>query len=121
MARNIKEYDLQQLAQLSMFFANERVTQFVPDEFWYETLEPQLEDQLDTFVKFRDQIDRRRFLSDFARACVSFGIRGLDAPLFKSKVEHVIASMVENLDAQTTNNLLFFFQHENEIRNSTLV
>ena len=39
-ARNIKDYDLQQLAQLSMFFANEKVTQFVPDEFWYETLEP---------------------------------------------------------------------------------
>lgn len=33
-----------------MFFANDRITEYIPDEFWYETLEPQLEDQLDTFV-----------------------------------------------------------------------
>ena len=38
-ARHIKEYDLQQLSQLSIFFAKDEVTKFVPDEFWYEQLE----------------------------------------------------------------------------------
>ena len=98
-ARSIKEYDLQQLGQLSMFFANDRITQHVPDEFWYETLEPELEEQLDTFMRFKNKINRSKFMSDFIKACVSFGIRDIDAPLFKAKVEQVVISQLDALDA----------------------
>ena len=104
-----------------MFFANQSVTRFIPDEFWLDSLEPQLEEQLDTFVKFRDQIDRSKFLSDFVKSCVSFGIRRIDSPLFKAKVEHVTMSMVKSLDAQTTENLIFFLQNSGQIRNGPLV
>ena len=37
-----------------MFFANARITRFIPDEFWTESLEPVMEEQLDTFVRYRD-------------------------------------------------------------------
>ena len=37
-----------------MFFANDKVSRFIPDEFWFEILEPELEEHLDTFLKFRD-------------------------------------------------------------------
>ena len=104
-----------------MFFSNNTVTIHIPDEFWQESLEMQLEVQLDTFVKFRDQIDRGRFLTDFVKALVSFGIRNIDSPLFKAKVEHVLMAMVEDLDAQTTENLLFYLPTRGEIRNGPLV
>ena len=35
-----------------MFFARDSVTKFVPDEYWYETLEVQLEEQVETFMRF---------------------------------------------------------------------
>ena len=109
-ARGIKEYDLQQLAQLSMFFANEKITQFIPEEFWFETLEPELEEHLDTFIRYRKQINASKFMADFIKACVSFGIRSIEAPLFKAKVEQVVTKQLSLFDAQTTENLMFFLQ-----------
>ena len=47
-------------------------------------------------------------MSDFIKACVSFGIRDIDAPLFKAKVEQVVISQLDALDAQTTANMIFF-------------
>ena len=112
---------MQQLAQISMFFANASITRHIPDEFWYESLEPQLEEQLTVFVKYKDQIDRKKFMSDFIKSCVSFGIRNIDSPLFKAKVESVVIGMVEELDAQTIENLIFYLQNAGEIRNGPLV
>ena len=82
-----------------MFFSNDKVTRFIPDEFWYSTLEPELEDHLDTFIRFKDKINRSSFMTDFIKSCVSFGIRNIDSPLFKAKVEHVTMSQIHELDA----------------------
>lgn len=60
-------------------------------------------------------------MSDFIKSCVSFGVRQIDSPLFKAKVEHVTMSMVKDLDAQATENLIFFLQNSGEIRNGPLV
>ena len=60
-------------------------------------------------------------MSDFIKACVSFGIRNIDSPLFKAKVESVVIAIVEELDAQTTENLIFYLQNAGEIRNGPLV
>ena len=38
-------------------------------------------------------------MSDFIKACVSFGIRNIDSPLFKAKVESVVIVMIEELDS----------------------
>ena len=118
---NIRKYDLQQIALISMFFSREDVTQHVPDVFWTLTLEPALEDRLDRFIKFKDQTDRGKFLSNFIKACASFGKRQIETPLFKSKVEHVVHEMVDDLDCQTTENLLIFLQNAGEIQNGPLV
>jgi len=48
-------------------------------------------------------------------------VRQIDSPLFKAKVEHVTMSMVKDLDAQATENLIFFLQNSGEIRNGPLV
>ena len=106
-----------------MFFANDKVSRFIPDEFWFEILEPELEEHLDTFLKFRDQINKSKFMADFIKSCVSFGIRNIDSPLFKAKVEQVVMSQIHELDAQTTENLIFFCQNTGtgEIRNGPLV
>ena len=53
--------------------------------------------------------------------CVSFGIRDIDSPLFKAKVENVVMAMVKHLNAQTTENLLFYLQNSGEIRSGPLV
>ena len=97
----MKEFDLQQVGQISMFFARDGVTQYIPDEYWYETLERQLDQHLQTFVRFRDQLDRGKFLSDLIKACVSFGLREIDTSLFKSKLENVVMSFIPELDVAT--------------------
>ena len=90
-AANINEFDLYQLGQLSMFLASEDATAFVPDDFWSVNLEPALEDSLVSYLKFKDQLSAEAFWNDFARCLVSFGLRGSVSPLFKGKVEHVMA------------------------------
>lgn len=50
-------------------------------------------------MRFKNKINRSKFMSDFIKACVSFGIRDIDAPLFKAKVEQVVISQLDALDA----------------------
>lgn len=59
-------------------------------------------------MRYRDQLDRSKFLSDLIKASVSFGIRKIDTPLFKAKMEQVVGNYIEELDAQTVENLIFF-------------
>ena len=84
------------------------VTQAVPDEFWTENLEPALDEHLGNFVKFKDQLDRKSYLSDFIKSLVGFGIREISTPLFLAKVERVLSHHVNELDNKSIENLLFF-------------
>ena len=43
---HINTYDLYQLGQISMFFASKHCVQFVPTEFWSESLQGALEGAL---------------------------------------------------------------------------
>jgi len=107
-AKEIGEFDLFQLAQISNFMSSPEVTQAIPDEFWTENLEPMLEEHLGNFVKFKDQLDRKIYLSDFIKSLVGFGIREISTPLFLAKVERVIQPHVSELDHKAIENLLFF-------------
>ena len=107
-AKEIGEFDLFQLAQISNFMSSPEVTQAIPDEFWTENLEPMLEEHLGNFVKFKDQLDRKIYLSDFIKSLVGFGIREISTPLFLAKVERVIQPHVSELDHKALENLLFF-------------
>ena len=64
-------------------------------------------------------------MADFIKACVSFSIRDIETPLFKAKVEQVVAPQLDQLDAQTMENLIFFLKGgqsgRGEIRNGNLV
>ena len=84
------------------------VTQAVPDEFWTENLEPALDEHLGNFVKYKDQLDRKSYLSDFIKSLVGFGIREISTPLFLAKVERVLSHHVNELDNKSIENLLFF-------------
>lgn len=107
-AREINDFDLFQLAQISSFMSSPAITEGVPDQFWTEALEPALDNHLANFVKYQEQLDRPTYLADFIKCLFGLGFREISSPLFLAKVERVILPHVQELSSQALEGLLFF-------------
>lgn len=52
----IQDYDLYQLSQIGMFMSGPNAINYVPDEFWTQTMEKALNESLDEFREHQDLI-----------------------------------------------------------------
>lgn len=93
----------------------------MPSEFWTISLEEQLDEQIDNFHKYKDQLDKGQFLADFIKCLVSYGVREISDPLFTAKIELIVTPEVESLDAKTTENFLFYLERTGANRNQELL
>jgi hypothetical protein len=57
-ARHINDFDLFQLAQMSMFLCSDQASMYVPDEYWTEALSKGLEEAISNFEKFETKINK---------------------------------------------------------------
>jgi hypothetical protein len=69
------EFDLYQLAQLSMFMCSPNASPYVPDEFWTESMEKAMVSAISNLKKYEGKINKEVYLDDFIRTLVSFSIR----------------------------------------------
>jgi len=80
-------------------------------------METALDEGLQNFIKYKEQLDKGAYLSDLIKCLVSFGIREIATPLFVAKVEQTIHGEVSDLDSKSTENLLFFLDRTGPTRN----
>eukprot|EP00347_Sterkiella_histriomuscorum_P023236 403335430 len=107
-AKNLKDFDLYQIAQLANFFTRDHVSPYIPDEFWLQTLSAAVQEALLNYEKFESKINKEVYLSDLLRALSSFGLRGLANPSFVQKIENFFEKQLDNMDAKMCENLIFF-------------
>jgi hypothetical protein len=107
-ATHINTYDLYQLGQVSMFFASRHCVQYVPTEFWSESLQGALEEALQNLAQFKEQLDTRQYIADLSKCLVSFGLLQIVSPLFAGTVEHTLQDLISTADCKSTENILFY-------------
>ncbi len=115
------EFDLYQLAQLSMFLCSPYASPYVPDDFWTESLEKALTQAISNFRKFEGKINKEVYLEDFVRALVSFSIRQIGSQHFVDKVESLMTIEQDSLNPKMCENLLFFFTRVGSSKNVSII
>ena len=70
-----------------MFFVNPQATEYIPDDFWTQTLSSGLIEAISNFNKFEDKINKQVYLEDFSRCLASFAIKEITPKTFSSKVD----------------------------------
>lgn len=85
-----------------------QATEYVPIEFWYESMLPALNDALENYIKYKDRIDDDTYRRDFIKCLVSLGVREIKDPMFSSKVELSFLPDLEKFDSQMLESFLFF-------------
>jgi hypothetical protein len=115
------DFDLYQLAQLSMFMCSPNASAYVPDDFWTETLEKAMLQAISNFKKFEGKINKEVYLDDFVRALVSFSIRQVGSQSFVDKVESLMTIEQDSLTPKMCENLLFFFTRVGSPKNVNII
>ena len=62
-------------------------------------MDKELNEQLNNFVRYKDQLDKGQFLSDYIKCLVSYALRDIYDPIFKGKVELIVKDQIKELDS----------------------
>ena len=90
----------------------------MPDNFWTDNLITSLEDSLQTFQKYKSQIDEKEYFADFVKVLGAYSLRGIvPPPMFQKRVETLLSvnkyRTLALFDAKMTENLIFYLVKTN--------
>jgi len=97
-SRQLDEFDLFQISQISNFFCSNPATHYVPSDFWNVALANALSEAIERFSKWEGQLNIEVYISDFLKAFFTFGLKLVGGKSFLQKVDQFLRPNIHLMD-----------------------